>query len=118
MSFSELDVRIVPNGKYLLIAPLVWRDMITVPEGFMTDFASVPRGFRWFITGHDETRKPAVLHDYLYSLSAGKRRDADLSFREAMRDTNTPVWKRELAYGAVRIGGWITWNRYSQEKRQ
>lgn len=112
--FTELDIRVIPGGKYQLLAPLTWRGLITVPLGFVTDFASVPRGFRWLITGHDETRKPAVLHDYLYSMAAGNRLDADRSFRLALRDTNTPAWKRELAYRAVRIGGWFVWNKYAK----
>ena len=116
--FGDLIVKAVPGGKYQLTSPLIWayepNAMIVVPAGFVTDFASIPRFARWIIDGHSHTRKPAVLHDYLYSIAAGKRKDADLVFRKAMRDTDTPAWKRELAYRAVRIGGWVSWNRSRQ----
>ena len=66
----------------MLIAELLYRlpgskDIIKVPVGFKTDFASVPRAMRWLITGQDDTRKPAVVHDYLYRRRVGARDWAD-----------------------------------------
>ena len=111
---TELDVRVIPGGQYLLLSPFVYAHenggQIRVPKGFKTDFASIPRGFRWLVTGHDGTRKPAVIHDYLYRNGAGNRKDADLVFRAAMRDTGVPAWKRNLCYWAVRMGGGGSWN--------
>lgn len=121
MAFGDLVVKTIPGGKYKLTNPLIWKyapnATMVVPAGFETDFASVPRFARWLIDGHSHTRKPAVLHDYLYNQAAGKRKDADLVFRKAMRDTDTPAWKRELAYRAVRIGGWVSWARYRQARQ-
>lgn len=123
MPFSDLIVRTVPGGKYELVRPMVYwypesENTISVPATFRSDFASIPRGFRWLITGHDGTRKPAVLHDYLYKAVIGTRKGADLLFRAGMRETGVPAWKRELAYRAVRVGGWLTWSKYAREKRR
>ena len=41
---------------------------ITVPKGFKTDLASVPRGIWWLIAPFDIARA-GVVHDYLYWLS-------------------------------------------------
>ena len=116
MAFSDLVIKTVAGGNYVLVRPLTWKlsnnKTISVPVGFTTDLASVPRGFRWLITGHSHTRKPAVVHDYLYAKGYTTRKEADLLFRKGMRDTNTPAWKREAAYLGVRVGGWVSWNRY------
>ena len=114
IGFSDLSTTTVEGGLFRLNTPLIWHydhnAQIIVPQGFLTDFASIPRGFRWLITGLEETRKPAVVHDYLYRYKIGSRKDADLSFRLGMRHTKTPAWKRELCYWAVRVGGWASWN--------
>lgn len=120
MPFSELDVRAIAGGKYKLLSDLNWRsprgrEHIRVPAGFVTDFASIPRGFRWLLTGHGGTRKPAVIHDYLYRLNVTTRKEADLMFKLTMRETNIPGWKRELAYRAVRLGGWLAWRKHSED---
>lgn len=92
--------------------------VVTVPIGFITDFASIPRLFRAFITGNDNTKMPAVLHDYLYRKNIGSRKDADLLFLVAMRENGVPWWKRRMAYAGVRTGGWIAWSQHKNEARK
>ena len=110
---TDLDVRILPEGRYVLLKDFIWvhpcGGSLRVPRGFITDFASVPRGLRWLVNGHEHTRKPAVLHDFLYRKGIGTKKDADLVFRAAMRDTDTPAWKRILCYLAVALGGRSSW---------
>jgi hypothetical protein len=113
---DDLFVKIIPNGFYLLLAQFRWVDLqthgvIAVPKGFVTDFASVPRGFRWLVHGHDNTRKPAVIHDYLYSWAVGDRKEADKIFLQGMDKADVALWKRYTCYAAVRAGGWITWEK-------
>jgi hypothetical protein len=109
MPFSDLDVRVIPNGHYIILQPFRWThkgmNAITVPKGFKTDFASIPQGFRWLITGHDSTRKPAVVHDYLYRRGIGTKADADLVFRAGLKETGTPWWKVQACYYAVKFFG-------------
>ncbi len=80
----------------------------TVPAGYLTDFASVPRlPLMYWLTG-DTAHMAAVLHDYLCSdfvpEAMSWREAADL-FREAMQAEGTPAWRRWGMYWAVRLFG-------------
>lgn len=103
-----VDVRIDKNGK------------ITVPLGYVTDMASVPRACWAFIAPFDVAR-PAIVHDIFYEKVNAVRGDvsasdfkklraiADGIFLEAMAYTEPPVasWKKYSAYYAVRAFGWL-----------
>lgn len=91
-------------------------DRVSVPEGFITDFASVPRPF-WVILPPDgEYTQAAVVHDYLYSTRQRLRRECDRIFYEAMGVLGVPAWKRAVMYRAVRLFGWIPWNAKKDHK--
>lgn len=89
-------------------------NFIDVPEGFQTDFASVPRGL-WNIFPPDgQYTQAAVLHDFLYGKRdehGRSRKECDNIFLEAMEVLNVPWWKRQLMHKAVRSFGWIPWSR-------
>ncbi len=91
---------------------------ITVPAGFMTDFASVPRIFWWLISPYGKHGKAAVLHDFLYYMArngTGKprtRKEADVVFLQAMKVLGVATWKRLAMYYAVRIGARRAWVRF------
>lgn len=82
-------------------------EKITVPEGFETDLASIPR-FMWPIVGPHELgfTAPAV-HDYLRSLpgySGGvKRLKADKIFAEIMLRQKVADMKRNSSHSAVKF---------------
>ena len=92
---------------------------ITVPLGYVTDMASVPRACWAFIAPFDVAR-PAVVHDVLYErINAVRdkvtssqfkklRAIADQVFFDAMGQTEPVVasWKKYSAYWAVRAFGW------------
>lgn len=40
-------------------------DLLKVPAGFVTDFASVPRVFVWLLPRYGDYTWAAILHDYL-----------------------------------------------------
>ena len=120
MFLTDLDLRALDNDEWLVISELKYKltrelvhkgpdgcgYILTVPRGFVTDLASVPRVARSLVTGLDETRKPATLHDYLYRRRVGSRAWADAVFLEAMKSTQTGFIKRWACWLAVRIGGW------------
>ncbi len=98
---------------------------ITVPAGFVTDLASVPR-WAWIIIPPDGPWvKAAIVHDYLYSTGGtGKwkrhpasitraepysRLEADRIMREAMENRGVGWFARNLIYVAVRLGGGRGW---------
>ena len=82
---------------------------ITVPAGFQTDLATVPRFLWWLFPPHDpHCAAAAVLHDYLYSWrspegEAFDRATADGILLEAMRILGVPEWRAIAMFIAVRM---------------
>lgn len=76
---------------------------ITVPKGFATDLASVPRLPGTYLLFAGKARRSAILHDYLYELRY-PRAWADAVFRAAMAHEVGPV-SRTLMWLGVRLGG-------------
>jgi hypothetical protein len=98
--------------KFILTKPLRFtlstnggRVGVTVPAGFPTDFASVPRPLWPIFPPAGPWCEAAVVHDYLYSSRACSRFLADALFRECMAHCGVPVWRRMLMYYAVRVFG-------------
>jgi len=86
-------------------------DVIYVPAGFRTDFASVPRIFWRIVPPVGLYGKAAVIHDYLYATKSRTRAEADAIFLEAMEVLGVPKFQREVMYRAVRIGGGGGWGK-------
>jgi hypothetical protein len=94
-------------------------DTITVPIGFSTDFASIPRIFWTVLPKWGKYGNAAVVHDYLYyrqELNAAKlpRKTADDILLEGMIVLNVVPWQRFVIYHAVRWFGFFAW--YSNRK--
>lgn len=85
--------------------------LITVPVGFWTDFASVPRWLPliYALIG-DEAHEAACTHDWLYYSAFTTREIADKVLREAILVCGMPPWKADMFYAGVRVGGWKSWN--------
>lgn len=88
---------------------------ITIPVGFETDGASVPR-FMWIFFpplggDYDEA---AVLHDFLYrtQFMCLERVVADAILIEAMLVCGTSALARWSIFVGVRAGGWMTYRKY------
>lgn len=108
---TPLLLEYLDGRNYKVLRPFVYQvrhgETITVPKGFVTDFASVPR-LLWRVlppTGH--YGKAAVVHDYLYRTTSMDytRAEADLVFYEAMEDLGVNAWVSKLMYWAVRCFG-------------
>ena len=112
LKFEDLGCTPRGNAVYRLLSPLVFNDgtqEITVPEGFETDLASVPRVPIAYMTWGDRAHREAVLHDYLYSIGAVPdlpREACDELFRQAMITRGNPWWVYQPMYWGVRLGGW------------
>lgn len=113
MFLTELHAQEGKSGEWKLDRDLIYQanggEIITVPAGFETDLASIPRAFQILIPVNGKHRKPAVIHDYLYANRIGKRGRADSVFLEAMKSVGVSWWKRRLMYAAVRVGGRFFW---------
>jgi hypothetical protein len=103
------------RGTWQLIEALVFFSavlggLVTVPAGFVTDFASVPR---WvplaFAFVGDSAHMAAVLHDWLYSCRLTSRADADAVLREAAVASGVPAWRAWILWAGVRVGGMAYW---------
>ncbi len=81
---------------------------VIVPEGFITDFASVPRMLWSIFPPTGRYTKAAVLHDYLYSNKSEietNRKQCDKMFLKGMEVLGVKRWVRNTIYRAVRIFG-------------
>jgi hypothetical protein len=91
---------------------------IIVPQGFTTDFASIPRIFWAVLPRWGKYGNAAVIHDFLYYQQKYHRKRADQIFLEAMGVLEVPPWQKYLIYGAVRVGGWLAWSCNKKKKEQ
>lgn len=102
------------SGEWILTKPFVYRSLVAgttfiVPEGFITDLASVPRlPVVYWLTGAtcDEA---AVVHDFLYTTQVVTREMADAVLSEASAVMGVPTWRRGLMWAGVRVGGGSHW---------
>ena len=86
-------------------------DVIEVPEGFITDFASVPRLIQWIVPRWGKYGNAAIIHDWLYWQQEMPRREADLILLEAMAVMKVFPPLKHMIYCAIRIFGWYAWLR-------
>lgn len=112
---SDGILKILPGGDWQLMEPLIYfhgqYGEIIVPSGFITDLASIPRIFHRIVnpckTG---TRRPAIVHDYLYSGATPLTRyQADLMLYDALRECGINWLLANAMYYAVRMGGASHW---------
>ncbi|EKH4088143.1 DUF1353 domain-containing protein [Escherichia coli] len=80
-------------------------DVIYVPEGYVTDLASVPRLLWALFPPHGRYAKAAIIHDWLYDNGLRTKVEADRIFLDAMTVLGVPRWRRRLMYFAVRLFG-------------
>lgn len=120
MSFiTQLCCKQIEDDLWELTAPLTYDagrfGVFTVPVGFRTDFASVPRApIAWLYCG-GQGEAAAVVHDYLYKVGGVSKDTADRTFYMALRDMGIHPLKAGIMYQAVKIGGWGMWKKYRSE---
>ena len=125
MSFKQpLKLEYVDGSKWIVDALFSFLDnageLIEVPKGTVTDFASIPRFFWRILPPTGLYGKAAVIHDWLYQLCGNlggrvfDRKRCDEIFLEAMIALGVPTWKRQLMYRAVRMFGWTAWNGHAK----
>mgnify|MGYP001202684521 FL=1 len=111
---------------YFLTAPISWTPnpgqegyaAVTVPKGFVTDFASIPRPFWSALRPDGEYAYAAVVHDYLYWTQTRSREEADDILKMAMEDFDVGTLTVGAIYNAVRLGGKGAWNGNTKKKGQ
>ena len=101
---------------YFLIEPIGWKPdsgktlkAVTVPKGFVTDLASIPRIFFSLLRPDGEYTYPAIIHDYLYWMQQGTRKDADQIFKLGMEALEIQPSIVSTIYQAVSRFGQSAW---------
>ena len=85
---------------------------ISVPAGFVSNFASVPRAPLTYMLFGGIGNTEALLHDYLYSTAEHPREWCDAVYHQALlANTSIPAWKADKMYAAVRAFGGSHYNQ-------
>lgn len=106
---TPLELEYIDGKNYRLLAPFQYDASgftVSVPAGFVTDFASIPK-FLWNLLPPTGTYgKAAVVHDYMYRTpDAYSKEIADATFLEAMQYLGVGRLTRYTMYLAVRLFG-------------
>lgn len=127
---TDLDVRkhtrdtsTDKRGTWTLLAPLAYYsdllgELIQVPAGFVTDFASVPRVPIAYLLTANCGHEAAVLHDWAYTTHFIDRSKADSLFAEALKAGGEPDWRSGLMWLGVRVGGSGPWDSAGQRQAE
>jgi len=101
------------RGLKKLVKPLIYESAkagkTVIPEGFPTDLASFSIGN---LALRGKTEEAAVVHDWLYSVGACTRAEADAIFREALKAKGVGKVRRTAYWFAVRAFGWKPWKAH------
>jgi Protein of unknown function (DUF1353). len=116
---TDLSLINIDDKRWRLHEPLVYESdlleyIITVPKGFITDLASVPRVpvVYWFWGGREH--REAVLHDYLYRIDSNPvvlRSVANEVFLEAAKSRQKSLCVRYPMYWGVCLGGMFSYHK-------
>ena len=89
----------------------------TVPKGFVTDFASVPRFWTRLVPRNGRDQIAFLVHDFMYlnhsyfSSKEFSRRDIDNIMLRLMKDMNASKFRQFVTYWSVRLFGWKYYNQ-------
>jgi hypothetical protein len=92
--------------------------IIYVPTGFVTDFASVPWAARSFVPSHGNHSVPAIVHDYLYWDQKCSRLEADLIMFAAMEEYESSWFAKHAVWSALRWGGGDAWSINIEDRKK
>lgn len=100
---------------WVIAAPLLWSGNgfpdFTVPAGFITDLASIPRVLRDLpaFDPNGPSRRPAAMHDWLYAWRGVDKDMADAFLRAAMLEEGCALEEAVAFFDAVHYFGADAW---------
>ncbi|WP_157256633.1 DUF1353 domain-containing protein [Methyloversatilis discipulorum] len=110
------------NKFWVIVEPLEYvigktSDRIVVPQGFVTDFASIPQSL-WSLglSPHGQYSRAAVIHDYLYWAQGCTREQSDRLLLIAMKESNVGKFDEFAVYQGVNLGGAGPWRDNATER--
>lgn len=89
---------------------------ILIPQGFITDYGSIPQIFQNIIPKNDEMSGAYVVHDLIYASEMFSRSLCDDILLKAFQELGASWIKRNIVYSAVRAGGWNVWRNHDKKK--
>lgn len=120
MFLSLLIVMAMHSDYWRLVQDMMYQTeggkIITVPKDFLTNLASVPRMLRPILNRNGKSRRPAVLHDWLYTNQVCvSRKEADKLFYEALRSEGMNWAGAQVYYRGVRAFGFFYYGKCKDE---
>lgn len=91
------------QSRYRMLRDLKVGD-VNIPQGFVTDGATVPIFLRWAFPPVGRYFPAAVAHDYLL-MNGVNWATANATFRNALKHCNIPAWQRVLMGAATSAYG-------------
>lgn len=104
-------------------------DILRVPRGFTTDFASIPSALRGILKEDGPYAQAAILHDYLYAVGEpGREQYANDVLLQAMIDYKVPALQRSAIFTGVELfrqagnigyglpGDWVFYDPQTQSR--
>lgn len=115
MFVTNLDLRDYESKDdfWVVLDDLGWRtptEWIVVPRGFITDLASIPKPLRNLFDPNGKSRKPAVLHDWIYRTHEFTKAQCDQLLYDALiacGESKVVAW---MYKAGVAIGGASAYN--------
>jgi len=104
MQYSKLIVTKITRHKWRLVEDLI-TPFGTVPAGFETDGASVPRALWWLFSPAGVLFQASVIHDYLYSNAIKTKPYADNAFKQTAITYKARKHEAIIAYHFVKLFG-------------
>ena len=109
-TFTDLTLRSIDSkpGHFAVVGNVAYNGSFhyTVPNGFVTDLASIPRVLAPIFSKTGRSRKPAVFHDHMYATKWRTRKECDQAFREMLIARGASKFTAYIYYTGVRAGGW------------
>ena len=107
---------------FVLVAPMSYTILntgqtITIPAGFVTDWASTPRIIWAVLPPFGTYTKASVIHDYLYWMQYCTREQSDKILLAAMIESNVSAVDQRTIYDGVRVGGQEAWDQNARDRR-
>lgn len=113
---TPLEVKLLRDdaaGSWELLAALVYEDrqgrQYIAPQGFQTDFCTVPRLPLMYARLGNKVRLSGVIHDQLYTAKTTSRAEADQLLREMIVEEGQPQHIAFMFWLAVRLFGGTHW---------
>ncbi len=110
-----------PDGRQLFILdkPFSYQSdllgcIVTVPRGFISDLASIPRLPIIYLLLNGIADQAGVIHDWLYSTGLVPRDKADAVLREACLVLGVSAWKAAIIHAGV---SWFGGSHYGADYR-